>query len=178
MIKLDEKGTCVYIFPILLPSNISVPNLLKKVANIRKKQDLFCLQIIRLDYVASKEHILSALWHALKSFENQRNISRSLETELLLYLSGQRQIKQAIELMGIQTPSDKAALVIVSTEEFKNVIDSILSDLNVIRNPAVSLDLTKEKKELIKDTLPLGSNFQSFEDKILQMVALTALQGK
>jgi len=43
------------------------------------------------DLVAGRQHILSAIQHAIRSFETGRGISKSIEMEALLYTAGSRQ---------------------------------------------------------------------------------------
>ena len=80
--------------------------------------------------------------------------------------------------MGVHDSSDDTVLIIVSIKDIKPLIESILLELNIIQRSSIAFELTEKKKELIKHKLPLGDSSQLFEDKILQMVALMALEGK
>jgi len=57
-------------------------------------------QILDADVVCGKEHIEVAYEHAKRAFEEGRNKSKSIGMELMLYASGKRQIKEAIEFIG------------------------------------------------------------------------------
>ena len=47
-------------------------------------------------YVCGRDHIVSAVRHAERSFEHGTNRSKTLLTEILLYATGERQISKAL----------------------------------------------------------------------------------
>jgi len=55
--------------------------------------------------------MLLATFNAVKSYESKRRVSRSLGMEILLFVSGTRQIAEAIKRVGI-TPKTKRTAVI------------------------------------------------------------------
>jgi tRNA threonylcarbamoyladenosine modification (KEOPS) complex Cgi121 subunit len=61
--------------------------------------------------VAGLEHIETAAWLAANSFGSGRNLARSPATELLLYASASRQIKEAIQRLGVN-PSSKSWILV------------------------------------------------------------------
>ena len=58
-------------------------------------------------------HLFFAAVDALLGFKNDINISRSLGVEIMLYASAQRQIKRAVDLIGVKSGCLDLALVIV-----------------------------------------------------------------
>lgn len=104
------------------------------------------IQILDANLIAGFEHIYFAVLNALKAFETGINISKNLEIEILLFASGQDQIKRAIEVLGVKQSSHKIAVVIVSDSR-----EQALSTLNAISEivggePDHSvIDLNKEK---------------------------------
>jgi tRNA threonylcarbamoyladenosine modification (KEOPS) complex Cgi121 subunit len=60
------------------------------------------LQLSLPDAILSQEHIKLILYHILQAFKLKGNISNQANLEFLLYLSGQRQIKRALELVGLK----------------------------------------------------------------------------
>ncbi len=57
-------------------------------------------QVMNSEFIFFPEQIISAIKHALRAFDRGENISNKLRVEILLYLSGKRQIKEAISLLG------------------------------------------------------------------------------
>ena len=46
--------------------------------------------------------MISAVEHAIRAFERKTNTTNSLEKEIILYASGERQLKLAIPKIGIK----------------------------------------------------------------------------
>ncbi len=63
------------------------------------------------DMVFGKDHIKSALLHAVKATDEGRNSSESLAMETLLYASGERQLSGAIRKMAV---GDKTESVVIA----------------------------------------------------------------
>jgi len=72
---------------------------IKKLKHFGKEKGIAC-QIMDASKIYGKEHIISAVEHAVRAFENRTNSCRTLDLEILLYASGKRQIKDAIDFMG------------------------------------------------------------------------------
>lgn len=82
----------------------------KKITDYSK--DNSCsIQIFDPDVVVGKDHLLWAVEKAQKRFEDGENQADSLEIEILLCSSGERQIKKAIEKMGLKDMSEEVAVV-------------------------------------------------------------------
>jgi tRNA threonylcarbamoyladenosine modification (KEOPS) complex Cgi121 subunit len=60
------------------------------------------LQLSLPDAVLSIDHIKLILYHTLQAFKLKGNISNQANLEFLLYLSGQRQIKRALDQVGLK----------------------------------------------------------------------------
>lgn len=74
------------------------------------------VQVLDAALIAGFEHIYFAVLNALKSFKAGLNISRSPAVEVLLFASGQNQIKRAIEILGVKPSSSSAALIIIAND--------------------------------------------------------------
>jgi KEOPS complex subunit Cgi121 len=73
------------------------------------------VQLLRAELVAGQDHLSFAARNALHSFNGKRRRSRSLAVEYLLYVSCQRQISKAIDLLGI-SPADRQILLVALSE--------------------------------------------------------------
>ncbi len=69
------------------------------------------VQLLRADRIAGKEHLIFAARNALKAFRQNRNRSRSVAVEFLLYASCQHQITRAILTLGVTPKTKKVAVV-------------------------------------------------------------------
>lgn len=80
------------------------------------------MQFFDADTLAGEAHLFFATLNALKSFTQGRGIAQSLDIEILLYASAQKQIGEAIRLVGLQPQTSKMAVVIVGNDEPDTVI--------------------------------------------------------
>lgn len=60
-------------------------------------------QLLDARMVFGEDHLRSAADHALRAFRLGRNVATTLGIEFLLYASGERQIRRAIEKMGTKS---------------------------------------------------------------------------
>ncbi len=91
-------------------------------------------------YVYCEEQVLSAVEHAERAFRNGMNRSKTLLTEIIMYVSGERQVSKALKRMRPAEGSEENVLVVL------NVDDPALEELGVIEDPTI-LDGTPEKAE-------------------------------
>lgn len=59
------------------------------------------VQLVDLGKVAGSEYLFLATYNALKSFNSKQPISRTLSMEILLYVSANRQISEALKRAGV-----------------------------------------------------------------------------
>lgn len=96
------------------------------------------IAVLDAEKVFGKEHLISAVEHTLRAFERKRNISNSLITEILVYASCERQIKSAIEKMGIKDGCRRVAIVVIDKGEGGiRKSEKLLSFLHLRRNDSI-----------------------------------------
>ncbi len=54
------------------------------------------------DGIAGSEHAVHATIHAIKAFSRKENIAKDMGLEICVRTSGQRQISQALKMLGIK----------------------------------------------------------------------------
>ncbi|MEM3369474.1 MAG: KEOPS complex subunit Cgi121 [Candidatus Micrarchaeia archaeon] len=62
-------------------------------------------QVFDLDSVVSRFQLKLAYYHAINAFEEKRNITNDLMLEWLVRASGKRQIKEALNYIGLKNPN-------------------------------------------------------------------------
>ncbi len=75
--------------------------------------------LVRKNDIPSKKVIESAYLKAKRSFERGTNIGKDIETETILYVSGERQISRAMEKYGLN--GDDLYYIIQENEVLKNI---------------------------------------------------------
>ena len=84
----------------------------------KEKQKDVTIQFFDGKLVATWEHLYFAVLNALMAFRIDRNISKNLAMEVMLYASAQRQIRKAIQLIGLKRGCcANIALVIIGYNE-------------------------------------------------------------
>ena len=182
--KVEEINKCVAIAGF---ENIKVNDVDEFLRRVRKKLKHVHAQFFDARLVASKDHLYFAALNVLKAFENGSNRSRDMAIETLLYVTAQRQIKNALDIIGIdQNSNDVAVLIIAETEQqADDALETIAELLSGSRNDAV-LELTEEKIDDIKRLFRIsdieleanlvGEGFQkkALIDLVVEHVALLA----
>ena len=153
----------------------NIDDFLKKINTLSKTYHII-IQALNADFVYNKDHLVSAVEHALRSFQSSMNSLNSLALEILLYASGERQIQKAIKKIGIQKDNQNIAVIIVSENNKRipdDTIKNVLSNLHLIRDDKVlegDIDTLQRFgiKEIELQTLPKDK----YADIILERVAL------
>ena len=85
------------------------------------------VQLFDAALVATWEHLYFAALNALMAFKNKRNVSKSLAVEMAVYASAQRQIKRAIDFIGLKPDSGNIAVVVLGAD-----VASVEAGLSVV----------------------------------------------
>jgi tRNA threonylcarbamoyladenosine modification (KEOPS) complex Cgi121 subunit len=146
------------------------------------------VQFFEADLVASWQHLYFAVLNAFVAFKTERNISKSVAVEVMLYASANRQISKAIELTGVKPSSTNVATVIISEKpnSIKLGVSTVANRIGKMPNETV-LELSSEKtarimetfgiSELELETAPANCNYQqALVDAVIERVALLSTQ--
>jgi tRNA threonylcarbamoyladenosine modification (KEOPS) complex Cgi121 subunit len=71
------------------------------------------VQFFNADIIATWEHLYFAALNALTAFATNRNLSRNVAMETMLYASAQRQIRRAIEFIGVKRGVANVGVVVI-----------------------------------------------------------------
>ena len=92
------------------PENID--DLLRSVG---EKYPDVSVQCVDLDRVPGSHYLLLATVNAIKSYGSKHPIAKSLRMELLLYISGNGQINQALTRVGVTSETSRTAALAVGS---------------------------------------------------------------
>jgi len=93
-------------------SSEQVAELLSSIPSLER--ELQCsIQVMRADRVFGRDHVASAFMKAVRAFANDDNVSDSITLETMIYMSGRRQIQEALAQMGVE--DDTREIVCIST---------------------------------------------------------------
>jgi tRNA threonylcarbamoyladenosine modification (KEOPS) complex Cgi121 subunit len=110
------------------------------------------VQFFDAELVATWQHLYFAVLNALLAFKNERNISKSVAMEAMLYASAQRQIRKALDFMGVKCESANVAVVIIgeSAGSVKALLSAVSRRVGEKPDDAV-LEVSEEKAQIISE---------------------------
>ena len=170
--------------------NVKIKDVNVFLEQVRREVREAHVQFFDAELIAGQQHLYFAALNALKAFERKSNISSSLAIEALLYASAQRQIRKAVDMLGIKEKSSQVAVLIIA--ENRQEIDDCLKEISKLmpgeRCDDV-LELTDEKIEGIKKLFGVsdleieaklrrkGLEREALVDLVIEHVALLATQS-
>lgn len=109
------------------------------------------VQFFDAKLVATWRHLFFAALNSLIAFRNDDNISNSLAMESLLYASAQRQIRKAMNMLGVKPNSSGIAVLVIgeNPDSLKRVLSAVSGQANGQRDDQV-LQLSDEKLRIIR----------------------------
>jgi tRNA threonylcarbamoyladenosine modification (KEOPS) complex Cgi121 subunit len=115
------------------------------------------VQLFDAELVATWEHLYFAALNALMAFQNKRNVSKSLAVEMALYASAKRQIKKAIEFIGVKSGSGNIAVVVLGADvaSVEAGLRAVAQRLGAVHNDGV-LGLSEAKVRRIREAFDVS----------------------
>jgi KEOPS complex subunit Cgi121 len=109
------------------------------------------VQFFNAELVATWQHLYFAVLNALLAFRSKGNISKSVAMEAMLYASAQRQIRKAIQLIGVKRDSANVAVVVIgaNADSVKSTLSAVSKRVGVEPDETV-LELDREKVRSIR----------------------------
>ena len=137
--------------------NVRIKDVNSFLEQFREENMDVAVQFLDAKHVAGPQHLYFAAIHALTAFKKNAAISNNLSVEVLLYASGQRQIKKAVQMLGIKQNSSELAALIITEKDHKKTEHLIQITENVPgeRDDSV-LELTEDKMEKIKKVFTIS----------------------
>ena len=153
-----------------------------KISDIKKfleKINIFCknknlvIQVFNAELIFGNIHIVSAYEHAIRAFKQKTNSTNSLAMEILLYASGERQLKLAIPKIGIKKGLVEIAFIIIGEKITDKLIDELIIELSLKRNDKIlDGDISKLKKFGLKESEIKTISNEKYNCLILEKIAL------
>jgi tRNA threonylcarbamoyladenosine modification (KEOPS) complex Cgi121 subunit len=152
---IEETGQYVEITGF---RNVRVGDAEEFVKEVRKeKRQCVWVQFFDAELVATWQHLHFAVLNALIAFKNERNISKSVAMEVMLYASAQRQIRRAIDFMGVKCASVNVAVVIIGErlDSVKAVLSAVSKRIGAEPDETV-LELSRKKVQRIREAFGIS----------------------
>lgn len=102
---------------------------------VTKRYEGVALQLLDPAVVYSSKHLDSAVMHAERAFAQGTNSAKTLATELLLYVTGERRVEKALERGGLR-PGLERTVVVGIGQKAGAAIWGLLDRLKWSKDPA------------------------------------------
>ena len=152
--------------------NVSnVDNFLRQISSFAKDHNII-IQAFDADAIYGEKHLISAVEHATRAIKRKTNTTNSLEMEILLYASGERQLKLAIPKMGVKEGNVNVAFTIIDKTSEKS-IGEMLKMLSLVRDDKTleGSKVTLKKFGITEDEMKTVREAK-YGDLILEKVAM------
>ncbi|MDH4123286.1 MAG: KEOPS complex subunit Cgi121, partial [Thermoplasmata archaeon] len=96
------------------------------------------IRLLDASKVFGLDHLKSAFQKASRAFEENENLSDSVVTETMLYMSGGRQIQDAVKIIGIQ---ENTKFIVVITDIDGSHRNEIVKSLSLKEDDSIITDI-------------------------------------
>ncbi|MBE6493117.1 MAG: hypothetical protein E7Z84_00710 [Methanosphaera stadtmanae] len=146
-----------------------ISSFLKQVDKITSLKKGSIIQLMDTDYICGSNHLKQAISQAIKSFDEGTNFANDKGLEICVRLSAQKQISEALKLLGIKEKGNITAVFINSSKEQINEVCALMNTKND--------DLLEEfDEELIRNVYNIKENVD-IVNYLNEKIALLALEN-
>jgi tRNA threonylcarbamoyladenosine modification (KEOPS) complex Cgi121 subunit len=130
---VDGKDKVVGIAELRNSNNLKQKELIQLATSM--SSDSLTVQLLNALLIANEIHLLSAAQNAIQAQQGDYMTSRSLDVEIIVFASAQRQIGRALEALGVHDGLAEIALVVIGTDpssverSIKDLADTIGTEI-------------------------------------------------
>ena len=146
-----------------------IPHFLKQIDNITSTKTDSIIQLLDTNCICGQKHLNQAITQTIKSFNEKQNFANDKGLEICVRLSAQKQISQALKILGIKKQGNITAIYIDTNSEQIARTEELLG-----KRKDNLLECYDEKK--ICETYNLTSNNNIIE-QLNEKIALLALKN-
>ena len=114
---IKDGALCIGISENENSRGLDTENLLEIARSL--SESVLALQLFNSMMIVDEMHLLSGAQNAVNALKGGYMISRSLDVELVVYVSAQHQIGRALEIMGINDGLSSVSVVCIDEDEKK-----------------------------------------------------------
>ena len=146
----------VGIFGCTRSKSLTTDNLTDISQQLTAKHNLVFL-LVDADYVAGADHLLFATIHALTAFHRNNNRASTQQMEILRFAAAQRQISQALKVLGVSDSTRRFAGVFVNSNvtELESAYQDFLELTEATDDPLVIVLNSPKKAQIIQSVFQI-----------------------
>lgn len=146
-----------------------ISSFLKKIDKITSMNERSIIQLLDSDYICGIKHLNQGISQAIKAFDEKQNFAKDRGLEICVRTSAQKQISEALKILGIKkTGNITAVYVDVSCEQISEA-ENLLTDRNDSLLEEYDTDRIIKAYKLNNDS--------NIVDNINEKIALLALKN-
>ena len=107
-----------------------IPSFLKRINDITLWVEDSIIQLLDCDYICGSTHINQAISQAIKAFDEGQNFAKDRGLEICVRTSAQKQISEALKLLGIKNRGNITVIYMNTTSEQISETEELLSNRN------------------------------------------------
>lgn len=160
---MKDGELCIGIAEIQNSNNLDTDNLLKLAKSL--SDSVLVFQFFNSQMIVDELHLLSGAQNAVHAMNGEYMISRSLDVELIVYASAQRQIGFALDIMGVKDQLTSLAVVCIDEDE-QNVRNCLTEVTKQVGEEVLPMfNPTHEKTVVLMETFGITElELQQFTD--------------
>jgi tRNA threonylcarbamoyladenosine modification (KEOPS) complex Cgi121 subunit len=127
--EYDDKSKVIGIAEIQNSRNLMQQELVQLATSLSVNS--LTVQFLNALLIADEVHLLSAAQNAINAQHGDYMLSRSLDVEIIVFASTQRQIGRALDILGVYDGIDNVAVVVVGPDStpVKNAVGKIIKQV-------------------------------------------------
>jgi len=170
----DGNGRIIGIAEFHNSTNLKQKELIQIAESL--SSEILTVQLLNGLLIADEIHLLSAAQNAINAQQGEYMLSRSLDVEILVFASAQRQIGKAIDALGVYDGLDEIAAVVIGLDE--GSVEKVIHNLadRVGKEIIPSFPIMEERIARIKNHYEISdkeintvSDTESLESKMLAL---------
>lgn len=170
----DGNGRIIGIAEFHNSTNLKQRELIQIAESL--SSEILTVQLLNGLLIADEIHLLSAAQNAINAQQGEYMLSRSLDVEILVFASAQRQIGKAIDALGVYDGLDEIAAVVIGLDE--GSVEKVIHDLTkrIGKEIIPSFPIMEERIARIKNHYEISdkeintvSDTDSLESKMLAL---------
>ncbi len=135
MVVSNETTSAVGLSEIVNSNKLTQDQLLSLAKSM--SSDSLIVQLMNGLLIADETHLLSAVQNALNAQNGEYMLSRSLDVEIIVYASAQRQIGRALDELGVKDKLEHIAVVAIGKDKkevertLRKLVEEIGSEFSI-----------------------------------------------
>ncbi|MCS7364974.1 MAG: KEOPS complex subunit Cgi121 [archaeon GB-1867-035] len=153
-----DKFRSLGVVAVSLSSKLNVNLILDVCRKVSSTHDVV-IQVFNPNIIISLRHLLISVMKALRSFSEGRNICDKIEMEILLYISGRRQIRDALKIAGLPEYAENFISICIGSDDSR-IVESLTSLIDYLNGKVDwnMLELNDEKISFLREVFNISED--------------------